>query len=128
MKTHNRRELRSRRKELRNHGTSAEATLWLLLKGKQLDGRKFRRQHSIGKYVVDFYCPSEKLAVEVDGEHHYTDEGQAHDEKRARYFESLGVTTIRFENCEVFDRQQAVLQEIKNMFRRGGPPPPASKR
>ena len=126
MITHNRRELRSRRKKLRNHGTSAEATLWLLLKDKQLDGRKFRRQHSIGKYVVDFYCPSEKLVVEVDGEQHYTDEGQAHDEKRTQYFQSKGISTIRFENCEVFDRQEAVLQDIKKMFGHGGPPPPAS--
>ena len=53
-----------------------------MLKNKKLDGRKFRRQHSIGKYVVDFYCPAEKLVVELDGAGHYTPEGSDYDEKR----------------------------------------------
>ena len=74
-KIHNKIELKGKRKFLRNNSASAEAMLWLLLKGKQLEGRKFRRQHSVGNYVLDFYCPSEKLAVELDGEPHFTDEG-----------------------------------------------------
>ena len=116
MKIHNRQDLKSRRKDLRNFGTSAEASLWLRLKGKQLEGRKFRRQHSIGKFVADFYCPSEKLVVELDGAGHFTEAGQAYDEKRSRYFRSLGISVIRFENCEVFDRLDAVLEDIKKMF------------
>jgi very-short-patch-repair endonuclease len=116
MKIHNRQELKHRRRDLRNFGTSAEAFLWLRLKEKQLEGRKFRRQHSIGKFVVDFYCPSEKLVVELDGEGHFTEEGRAFDEKRSGYLRSLGISVIRFENCEVFDRLDAVLEDIKKMF------------
>lgn len=119
MKIHNRRELKDRRKSLRNRGTSAEASLWLLLKEKQLDGRKFRRQHSIGNFVVDFYCPSEKLVVELDGEQHFSEEGQHYDERRSQYFQSLGISTVRFENCEVFDHPDAVLEDIRKMFGRG---------
>ena len=55
---------------LRNHSTPAEAVLWTYLKSASIDGRKFRRQHSIGEYIADFYCPSEKLIVELDGEPH----------------------------------------------------------
>ena len=73
MKTHNKKSLKERRKHLRNNGTSAEATLWTLLSKSQLDGRKFRRQHSINSFIVDFYCPSEKLVIELNGEHHFTD-------------------------------------------------------
>ena len=72
---HNRPEYKDRRLSLRKKLTAAEATLWNLLKNKQLDGRKFRRQHSVGKYVLDFYCASEHLAIELDGEHHFLAEG-----------------------------------------------------
>ncbi len=119
MNIHNRRELKPRRKQLRNHGTSAEARLWLLLKGKQLDGRKFRRQHSIGCYIADFYCPTEKLVVELDGAHHFTEEGMKHDEQRANYMRSLGITTVRFENCDVLDHPERVVEEIRRCFGRG---------
>src|SRR3954466_2782636 len=88
---HNKKKLKDRRKTLRNYSTSAEATLWLLLKGKHLDGRKFRRQHSVGNYVLDFYCPSEKLAIELDGEGHYSTEGIEHDEKRRLFIESCEI-------------------------------------
>ena len=72
---HNLNTVKYRRRSLRRKLTLAEAVLWDLLKNKKLDGRKFRRQHSIDKYIVDFYCPSERLAVELDGEHHFTDQG-----------------------------------------------------
>ena len=84
---HNRKELENLRKTLRKNLTPAEATLWSLIRGKQLDGRKFRRQHSVDKYVLDFYCASEKLAIELDGEPHFTDEGIKRDDKRTEYFE-----------------------------------------
>jgi len=66
--------LKDTRKYLRNNLTEAESLLWEVLKGKKLAGRKFRRQHSIGYYIVDFYCPSEKLIIELDGQHHFTPE------------------------------------------------------
>jgi very-short-patch-repair endonuclease len=65
-----RKSLKSFRSTLRNNTTSAEAELWLMLKSKKLEGRKFRRQYSIGSYIVDFCCPSEKLIIELDGNPH----------------------------------------------------------
>ena len=61
------------RKHLRNNFTPAEATLWQYLKNKQINGRRFRRQFGVDKYVLDFYCPAENLAVELDGEDHFSD-------------------------------------------------------
>lgn len=119
---HNRKELGTYRKELRNNLTSAEATLWIQLKGKQLDGRKFRRQHSVGTYILDFYCPSEKLCVELDGAGHFTPEGVAYDKERTAYLNSLNIRVIRFENAEVFERMEKVLSEIKSNFATPNPP------
>lgn len=120
---HNRSYLKQKRKDLRNNGTSAEATLWKFLQRSQLDGRKFRRQHSIGNFIVDFYCPSEQLIIELDGQHHFEDEGRIRDEQRTKYFESLNIRVIRFENYEVFDTIQDVLDKIKLLFRPPLPPP-----
>lgn len=117
----NRPELKQFRKELRNNSTSAEVTLWLCLKGKQLGGRKFRRQHSIENYILDFYCPSEKLAVELDGAGHFTAAGYEYDLKRTALLESHGIKVIRFENCEVFEAIEAVLETIKKNFTTTGP-------
>jgi very-short-patch-repair endonuclease len=112
----NKPELKKLRKALRNHSTSAETALWLLLKGKQLEGRKFRRQHSLGCYVMDFYYPAEKLAIELDGDPHFTEEGMKHDAIRTKYINSLDIRIVRFENAEVFNRPEKVLMEIKKYF------------
>lgn len=116
-KIHNRKPLKGFRKELRNNLTPAEATLWSSLQKRQLEGRKFRRQHSIGKYIVDFYCPSEKLVVEADGAGHYTLEGSEYDKIRDNYLNSLGIKVIRIENVDVFNNLEAVLEEIKSYFK-----------
>ena len=68
-------ELKPLRKQLRNHSTSAEATLWTNLQKSHLQNRKFRRQHSLGKFKADFYCPAEKLVLEFDGEDHFWERG-----------------------------------------------------
>lgn len=112
----NRPELKQFRKDLRNNSTAAEATLWKFLKGRQLEGRKFRRQHSVDNYILDFYCPSEKLAIELDGAGHYTAAGSEYDMKRTEVLKSYGIKVIRFENREVFEQVEAVLEEIKNNF------------
>lgn len=104
--------LKQRRKILRNHSTSAEATLWDLLKGRQLEGYKFRRQHSIGNYILDFYCPKKKLAIELDGQPHY-EEGQAEkDAVRTDYLNAKGIAVIRIENKAVFSNTTGVLNYI----------------
>lgn len=114
---HNLNQFKGRRKRLRNRLTPAEATLWQLLKSAQLDGRKFRRQHSVGKYILDFYCPSERLVIELDGEHHFTDEGMEYDKKRTEYLETLRITVLRFENEEVFQSPEGVIAEIRRHFK-----------
>jgi very-short-patch-repair endonuclease len=116
LQIHNRKECENRRRYLRKKLTDAEATLWSLLRNRQLEGGKFRRQHSVGKYILDFYCPSEKLAIELDGEHHFTDQGSSHDEKRTNYLTSLKIQVLRFENEEVFQSPSAVLAEITKYF------------
>ena len=112
----NRPELKQNRKDLRNNLTPAEAKLWTLLKSKKLDGRKFRRQHSVGNYILDFYCPTEKLAIELDGAHHFTEDGLKYDEARTTYLNSVGIRVVRFENRLVFDDPEFVLREIKKYF------------
>lgn len=115
---HNRKYLETYRKDLRNNGTSAEAFLWKYLQKSQLDGRKFRRQHSIGNYITDFYCPKEKLIIELDGQIHNTLQAQEYDQKRTEYLNSLGFAVIRFENKMVFEHLPSVLQEIKDNFKK----------
>lgn len=108
--------LKDRRRHLRNNLTSAEATLWKYLKSSQLDGRKFRRQHSFGMFILDFYCPSENLAVELDGAHHFTEDGKKYDERRSKFLNDHGIQVVRFENHEVLEDIEKVLEEIRKRF------------
>jgi very-short-patch-repair endonuclease len=117
MINYNKKILQANRKKLRNNLTPAEAALWELIKNKKLDGRKFRRQHSIGNFILDFYCPEEKLAIELDGEDHYWDEGMKRDKIKTSYIKSHGIEILRFENKLVFKDQEFVLNKIKNKFR-----------
>lgn len=112
----NKKELLARRKDLRNNLTLAEVVLWKILKGKKLDGRKFRRQHSVGYYILDFYCPAERLAIELDGAHHFTEEGRRKDAVRTKYLNSLNIKVVRFENVEVLQNAQGVIDEIRGHF------------
>ena len=112
----NQRNLKPFRSFLRNNSTSAEAVLWSKLKSKNLDGRKFRRQHSIVKYIVDFYCPSEKPIIELDGNPHGDYHQIERDKKRDKYIEDLGFLILRFENRFVFQQPEFVIDEIKKAF------------
>ena len=112
MRQHNLKFLKETRKALRNNATPAEAVLWDCLKNRQLHGLKFRRQHSINLYIVDFYCPSQKIVVELDGKSHYTLGGAAYDEGRDEVLRSMGIRVIRFENKELVDDIECVLKRI----------------
>ena len=105
--------LKPRRKELRNDPTPAENLLWQFLKHSQLDGRKFRRQHSYGPYIMDFYCPSERLCIELDGDSHDTPEAKAHDAKKDSYLESHFIKVLRFRNEEVYASVEKVFERIQ---------------
>lgn len=108
--------LKGHRKELRQNLTPAEAALWKALQGGQLDGRKFRRQHSFGNYILDFYCPAEKLAVELDGRHHFSDAGFEAESERTAFLNCHGIRVLRFENKVVFEQLDGVLEEIRLAF------------
>lgn len=117
MRLHNKKYLKEKRKKLRNNSTEAEILLWLELKQSKLSGRKFRRQHSIGDYIVDFYCPNENLAIELDGEVHFEEDQIEYDRIRDKYLNSLGIEVLRFENQEVLLNIDKVLKEISNHFK-----------
>ena len=113
---HNRRRLIEARRALRSNLTEAEAALWRVLRYSTLDGRKFRRQHSIGRCIVDFYCPAEKLVIELDGSVHDGEEAFTRDGSRTRFLNSAGVTVLRFPNSEIRDNLKGVLAVIRRHF------------
>lgn len=113
---HNLKYLKDRRQSLRNNGTIAEAMLWTQLKGKQLLGRKFRRQHSIGNYIVDLFCYSEQLIIELDGGIHNEGPQAVSDGLRSEYLQNLGYRILRFDNDVVINHMDRVLEEIKRHF------------
>lgn len=106
-------ELMKLARELRRDMTPAEKKLWYFLKTLP---RRFRRQRPIGNYIVDFYCPEAKLVIEVDGESHFTEQGQAYDAKRTTYLESLGLRVVRFTNAEVTQNLEGVCAEIEQLL------------
>lgn len=114
-------ELRALRRALRTHPTNAEAALWKGLRRRQLHGRRFRRQHSIGSYVLDFYCADERLAIEVDGGVHRDPARADYDSRRQRWLEGQGLRVIRFTNEEVFKHIDIVLAAIAASFPSDGP-------
>lgn len=114
---HNKKYLKPYRKKLRKSLTPAEAFLWKQIQNKKLEGRKFRRQHSIENYITDFYCPQERLVIELDGEVHNNETAREYDRKRTEDLNNLGITVIRFENKMVFENLHYVLEEIKQNFR-----------
>ncbi|MFJ7799395.1 endonuclease domain-containing protein [Pedobacter suwonensis] len=116
MAIHNLKYLKDKRKELRNNLTPAEANMWRYLQNSKLDGKKFRRQHSVGNYILDFYCPSEKLAIEVDGNSHDDYSAEVYDKERTNFLNSKGITIIRFNNLEVFESEELVYEAIRSHF------------
>ena len=115
----NKPELKSVRKDLRNMSTSAEATLWKLIKGQQIDGLKFRRQHSVGPYILDFYCPQFRLGIELDGEVHSTTEAMDYADNRARFLvNEKNIWVIRFENRVVFENPTRIVEEIREVVKK----------
>ena len=100
------------RQELRRRLTPAEAQLWLILKDRQVGGLKFRRQHGMGPYIMDFYCPALKLCIELDGEAHRSEQAYDHDELRTAFLEENGITVMRFENYIVQTDVQAIINAI----------------
>ena len=125
MKLNNLPRLRTFRRELRAKLTPAEARLWSMLKNSQLEGRKFRRQHSFDGYILDFYCSSERLGIELDGEVHFNERAAQYDYERSLFLRYFGIRVLRFENKWVFDEPGWVVDRIRASFgwRRNEPEP-----
>ena len=108
---YNRKFNKSVRKILRNNMTNAEFLLWARLKHNQL-GYKFRRQHGIGQFIVDFYCPKIKLCIEIDGEVHRKEDIKSLDIIKQKLFKTLNIKTIRFTNNQVENELFKVINKI----------------
>ena len=122
-------DLRDFARELRRHTTDAETLLWRLLRNRLMAGAKFRRQHPLPPYVLDFYCHDARLAVELDGGQHNEAAGRRHDARRDAFLAQKGIRVLRFWNHEVLNQTEAVLEAIYAAMdqapSRVGPSPPA---
>jgi len=114
MEIHNIKKFFDRRKELRKNQTPQERKLWWYLKDRRLLGLKFKRQHSIGGYILDFYCAEKRLIIEVDGEIHSKDENKEYDKIRDKYFEELDYKILRFKNNQIENDINGVIRGISN--------------
>jgi very-short-patch-repair endonuclease len=103
---------RDKRRSLRNNMPLAETMIWARLRRRQVEGCKFRRQYSIGAFVVDFYAPELKLAIEIDGESHTGQDAQVYDFERQTFLESKGTLFLRFTNQQVYEELDSVLEAI----------------
>jgi very-short-patch-repair endonuclease len=99
------------RRDLRRDATDAERAVWWILRNRHL-GVKFRRQHTVGQYTLDFYCAELKLAVEIDGGQHYEEAGCRHDEAREVALRAMGIRTLRYSNLDVLKEAEGVAEAI----------------
>ena len=102
------------KRRLRTNPTRAEQLLWAKLRHNQIHGLKFRRQHGIGSYIVDFFCPERSLVIEVDGDVHAAKTQQTKDLERENYLKSLGLQVVRYTNDEVIKNLDGVLEDLSS--------------
>ena len=103
-------------RNLRKNQTDAEKKLWAILRDRQLGGIKFRRQFSIGRYILDFYCPEYMVGIEADGGQHYEFKSKERDENRAEELKKLGVKIIRFSDLEILNNIDGVYEIIRKIL------------
>ncbi len=106
--------------KLRENMTDPERKLWEYLKTKPM-GYKFRRQHLISRYILDFYCHQLRLSIEVDGGYHLTIEQREIDNQRTEYLESVGITVYRFTNQEILNQFEQSIEMITSKIRDTSP-------
>jgi very-short-patch-repair endonuclease len=115
-----------RARQLRKEMTPAEKRLWAAIRGRLVDGLKFRRQHALGSYIVDFVCTEKRLIIELDGAVH--DQQIDYDAARTQHLEQYGYRVLRFRNDEVLNDLGAVLEKICEAALIPGPSPNARRR
>ena len=106
--------MKQRRRALRKNLSKAEAIMWIYLSRRQMHRCKFRRQHSVDQYVIDFYCPEMKIAIKIDGDSHFMPGAEEQDKIRQKYIESFGIQFLRFSNEDVCTNIEVVCQDIFN--------------
>ena len=114
---------KEKRRGLRKTMPPAEVILWQRIRTQQL-GYKFRRQYSVGSYVIDFYCAQEKLAIELDGESHYVEGASERDKQRQEFIEKFGIRFLRFTYVDIYENIDGVLHVIVEELISGSPPLP----
>ena len=110
-------------RDLRRNQTDAEQLMWALLRDRRLLNKKFRRQHPIDRYVLDFYCHDEKLAIELDGGQHNEEKNRHYDEKRAGFLAEQGIRILRFWNHQVLQETESVMQAVYDALQVEDPHP-----
>jgi len=105
------------RRKLRKRQTPTEAIIWHYLRNRQTAGIKFRRQYSVDKFIIDFYSPQLKLAIEIDGNIHDLPEQKLRDADRQNYIESFGITFLRIRNEEIFENINIVFMKIEEQIK-----------
>ncbi len=103
-------DLKAFAREMRKKMPDAEQLLWHLIRNRRMAGAKFRRQHPVGRYILDFYCVEKRLAIELDGGQHI--EQQSYDRDRDEYLEHQGIEVLRFWNNQMLLETEAVLEVI----------------
>ncbi len=101
------------RRELRRNTTEAEKLFWSKVARRQFYNLKFRKQHGIGNYIVDFYCPEKKFIIEIDGDTHADKEVIKEDEVRSKYLVSLGYKIIRYNNSDIMNNIEGVFEDLR---------------
>jgi len=109
----NRTSEKARRRQLRKDQTYAEKIIWMYLRNRKMLGYKFRRQYSVDRYVIDFYCPELKLAIESDGSVHDLPEQKIYDSERQEYLENFGINFLRIKNEELFGNPNKAFEKIE---------------
>jgi very-short-patch-repair endonuclease len=99
------------RRRLRHDATPAEQCFWEAVRNRRFDGYHFRRQHSLGRFVVDFYCPELHLAIEIDGAIHQYQ--QPEDAARSEYLQAAGISVVRFTNDEILHHRNVTLERLR---------------
>jgi very-short-patch-repair endonuclease len=116
-KHYNKKELKETRRHLRKNKTYTEKIVWMYLRDRQMDGYKFRRQYSVDQFVIDFYCPKLKLAIEIDGSIHNEPDQKEYDVKRQEYLETFGIKFLRLTNEEIDSNPNKAFMKIENFIK-----------
>ncbi|OKH11579.1 hypothetical protein NIES592_21295 [Fischerella major NIES-592] len=116
-KLYNKSSEKEKRRQIRRNIAKAEKILWEKVKDRQIEDCKFRRQYSVAEFVIDFYSPELKLAIEIDGDSHFKNGAAEYDKERQVFIESTGIRFIRFTNDDVYNNLSGVLEYIAQNIR-----------